>query len=225
MTEERAERSGAHLGNYQQQLLNTLLERDLDAADCVLGEALSTSSPEQLILEVIGPSLAQVGEAWEAGKVSVATEHLATNYLRQRLLMWMLNGPPPKPISPIVLACAPDEWHEGSLLILGSLLRRRRWPVAYLGQAVPLTDLAGFVRDLRPALVVLVSMTEASAAHLLDWPHWMPDIAQNGKPVVSYGGRIFETQPEWRLKMAGFYLGGNFVEGLHNIERLLLQSS
>ncbi len=225
ITEDRPDRSGAHLSNYQEQLLNALLERDLGAADCVLGEALATTSPEQLILEVIGPTMAQVGDAWETGKVSVATEHLATNYLRQRLLMWMVSGPPPKPVSPIVLACAPEEWHEGSLLILGALLRRRRWPVSYLGQAVPLADLSGFLRDLHPALVVLVAMTEASATHLLDWPHWMPEVAQTGKPVISYGGRVFETQPEWRLKMAGFYLGGNFAEGLHNIERLLLQSA
>jgi DNA-binding transcriptional MerR regulator len=225
ITEDRSDRSGAHLSNYQEQLFHTLLERDLGAADCVLGEALATTSPEQLILEVIGPTMAQVGDAWEAGKVSVATEHLATNYLRQRLLMWMVSGPPPKPVSPIILACAPEEWHEGSLLILGALLRRRRWPVSYLGQALPLAELASFLYDLHPALVVLVAMTEASATHLLDWPHWMPEIAQAGKPVISYGGRVFETQPEWRLKMAGFYLGGNFSEGLHNIERLLLQSS
>ena len=225
ITEERADKSGAHLSNYQEQLLNTLLERDLSTADCLLGEALAISSPEQLIVEVIGPSMAKVGEAWENGKISVATEHLATNYLRQRLLMWMLSGPPPKPVSPVVLACAPEEWHEGSLLILGALLRRRRWPVAYLGQALPLVDLAGFVRDLHPALVVLVAMTEASASHLLDWPHWMPEIAQSGKPAICYGGRIFETQPEWRLKMAGIYCGGNFTEGLHNIERMLLQSA
>jgi DNA-binding transcriptional MerR regulator len=225
MTEERPNKSGAHLSSYQEQLLKTLLERDLGTADCVLGEALAISAPEQLILEVIGPTMAQIGEAWEAGEASIATEHLATNYLRQRLLMWMLSGPPPKPVSPIILACAPEEWHEGSLLILGALLRRRRWPVAYLGQAVPLADLAGFVRDLHPALVVLVAMTETSATHLLDWPHWMPEIAQAGKPVICYGGRVFETQPEWRLKMGGFYLGGNFAEGLHNIERLLLQPS
>ena len=210
ITDDRSDRSGAHLSNYQEQLLNTLLERDLGAADCVLGEALATTSPEQLILEVIGPTMAQVGDAWEAGKVSVATEHLATNYLRQRLLMWMVSGPPPKPVSPIVLACAPEEWHEGSLLIMGALLRRRRWPVSYLGQAVPLADLSGFLRDLHPALVVLVAMTETSATHLLDWPHWMPETAQTGKPVISYGGRVFETQPEWRLKMAGFYLGEQF---------------
>jgi DNA-binding transcriptional MerR regulator len=222
---ERAEKPTPHLPLLQEQLVRVLLNRDLVKADGVLGEALALSSPEDLILEVIGPALAQVGEAWEQGKTSIATEHLATNYLRQRLLMWMVSGPPPKAVNPIVLACAPDEWHEGSLLILGALLRRRRWPVAYLGQAVPLPDLAGFVRDLRPSMVIAIAMTENTASELAEWPNWLPDIAQSGRPPFGYGGRIFRTQPEWRMRMAGAYLGDNFREGVNQIERLLVQAN
>lgn len=222
---DKIQKTGAHLTVYQNQLLDSLLGRDLAKADIALGEALAISSPEDLILEIIGPSLAKVGDAWEEGKINVATEHLATNYLRQRLLMWMVSGPPPKSINPIVLACAPNEWHEGSLLIMGAMLRRRRWPVAYLGQAVPLIDLAGFVRELRPSTILLVAMTENSAAQLVEWPQWLPEIVQNGRPVVTYGGRIFKNQPEWQLRMAGTYLGDNFRVGLNNLERLLVQTN
>jgi methanogenic corrinoid protein MtbC1 len=156
--------------------------------------------------------------------MNVATEHLATNYLRQRLLMWMVSGPPPKAINPIVLTCAPNEWHEGSLLILGALLRRRRWPVAYLGQAVPLPDLAGYVQDLKPSMVIAIAMTEETASELAEWPMWLPESAQGGKPIFGYGGRIFTIQPEWRMRMAGHYLGDDFRTGITTIERLLPQS-
>jgi methanogenic corrinoid protein MtbC1 len=223
VVEEKPETPGPHLQVYQDRIVKSLLGRDLAAADTAMGEALAVSSPEDLILDLIGPSMAQVGQAWEDGKISIATEHLATNYLRQRLLMWMVSGPPPKTINPIVLACAPNEWHEGSLLILGALLRRRRWPVAYLGQAVPLPDLSNFIHDLRPSLAVLIAMTENTAAELADWPHWMPDVAQTGKPQIAYGGRIFALQPDWRLRMAGTYLGDDFRQGITNIERLLNQ--
>jgi hypothetical protein len=135
--------------------------------------------------------------------------------------MWMVSGPPPRTIHPIILACAPNEWHEGSLLILGALLRRRRWPVAYLGQAVPLPDLAGFVRELNPSLIVVIAMTENAAAELSEWPVWLPEVAQTGKPTVGYGGRVFRNQPEWRLRIAGAYLGDNFRDGLSKIENLL----
>jgi DNA-binding transcriptional MerR regulator len=210
-----------HLQRYQERLYDALVQRDLQRADLVLGDALALSPPEDLVIRVIAPTFTSLGDGWEAGQVSVVTEHLATNYLRQRLLMWMVSGPPTRTVAPVVLACAPNEWHEGSLLILGALLRRRRWPIAYLGQAVPLPDLASFIRDLKPSLVVLVAMTESTAAELVNWPQWMPEIAQNGKPVMGFGGRIYSIRPEWRLRMNGVYLGSTLNEGLETIERLL----
>lgn len=221
INEVKVEKFTPHLPILRERLVESLLLRDLVRADTTLGEALALSSPDDLILDVIGPALATVGEAWEEGQINVATEHLATNYLRQRLLMWMVSGPPPRTTSPIVLACAPNEWHEGSLLILGALLRRRRWPVAYLGQAVPLPDLAAFVHELRPSMIVTVAMTENAAAELSEWPVWLPEVTQTGKPPVGYGGRIFRVQPEWRLRMAGVYLGDSFRDGLATIESLL----
>jgi len=219
--EPRVDKYTPYLPILSEKLVESLLTRDLVRANTILGEALALSSPEDLILDVIGPALATIGDAWEDGQINIATEHLATNYLRQRLLMWMVSGPPPRTINPIVLACAPNEWHEGSILILGALLRRRRWPVAYLGQAVPLPDLAGFVRELSPPLLVTVAMTENAAAELSEWPVWLPEVAQTGKPPVGYGGRIFRNQPEWRLRIAGTYLGDNFRDGVTKIENLL----
>jgi methanogenic corrinoid protein MtbC1 len=213
--------SKAILPHYQDRLIEVLIDRQLERADQVLGEALASSTPEDLITQVIGPALAAIGDAWEQKRISVVTEHLATNYLRQRLLMWMLSGPPPFSNPPIVLACAPGEWHEGSLLILGALLRRRRWPIAYLGQNVPLNDLAAYIRDIRPNLVVLVAMLEEAAGQMVEWPQWMPDVVQNGKPIISYGGRVFTEQPEWRVRMPGKFLGSSIEEGIQNIETLL----
>jgi methanogenic corrinoid protein MtbC1 len=211
----------AHLPVYQERLLDALIQRNIPAADEVLAEASAVSPPEDLILSVIGPTLSMVGDLWEGGKVTVATEHMATNYLRHRLLLWMLSGPPPQSKKPIVLACAPGEWHEGSLLILGALLRRRRWLISYLGQAVPLPDLANFVRELNPAMIVSVAMVEQSAQELAAWPEWMPEIVKNNTPIFGYGGRVFVENPEWRMKIRGMYLGNTFEEGIQTIERLL----
>ena len=204
-----------------QNLTDALIKRDLLKADQILGDALAVSSPEELIIQVIGPAIASIGEAWKNEKISVATEHLATNYLRQRLLMWMVSGPPAQPIPPIVLACAPEEWHEGSLLMLGALLRRQSWPIAYLGQAVPLKDLASFSRDIQPSAVILVAMTENSAKSLLDWPQWLPEAATSGKPIIGFGGRIFNLNPDWQMRMPGIFLGNSVHQGIKTINTLL----
>jgi MerR family transcriptional regulator, light-induced transcriptional regulator len=217
----RREEGKPILSHYTDLLVESLIDRQLDRSDQVLGDALASATPDDLILHVIGPAMSSIGDAWENKRISVVTEHLATNYLRQRLLMWMLSGPPPYPRPPIVLACAPDEWHEGSLLILGSLLRRRRWPVAYLGQNVPLSDLATFIQEIKPNLVVLVAMMDETAGQLVEWPQWMPNVVHTGKPIICYGGRVFTEHPEWRIRMPGKFLGNTIDEGIKTIETIV----
>ncbi len=138
-------------------------------------------------------------------------------------MQWMLSSPPVRSGPPIVMACGPGEWHEMSLLIMATLLRRRRWPIAYLGQSMPLYDLSKFIAEIRPTLVLLVAMTEESALQLMEWPRWLPDAAQTGKPMVAYGGRVFVETQELRLQMPGLYLGDTFQEGLATVEMLLGQ--
>jgi MerR family transcriptional regulator, light-induced transcriptional regulator len=212
-----------YMNVFRDRLSEALLNRNLDQAEEVIGEALVVSTPEDTILKVISPNIAHMGTRWEQGEINIATEHLATNFLRQHLLSWMLGGPPPRSTKPIVMACAPDEWHEGSLLVLGSILRRRRWPIAYLGQALPLPDLATYIGQIQPNLVVLIAMTEKSAGQLSEWVQYMPEAATKNHPIIGYGGRIFIHQPEWRLKVPGMYLGNSFEDGIATIERLLLQ--
>lgn len=207
---------------YQRRLLQAFIAKDTQTADQILGEALATASPETLITDVIAPVLSNIGHAWENDKISVAVEHLATNFLRHRLMLWMISSPPTRSGSPIVMACAPGEWHEMGLLILATLLRRRRWPIAYLGQSMPLYDLSHFVKEIRPEIIVLVAMTPESAQGLKDWPKWLPDSAQTGRPMVTYGGRVYVEDPDLRLQMPGLYLGDTFQEGLATVETLIV---
>jgi DNA-binding transcriptional MerR regulator len=205
--------------SLRESILDALTHHDLPHADQLMGEMLAFYSPEDLTLNVIGPALNAIGEAWHQGRITVATEHLASNYLRHRLLMWMVTGPTPRSGNPIVLACAPGEWHEGSLLMLGVLLRRRGWPVAYLGQNVPFTDLAGFVEQVQPQAVVLVGMLEETARSLAEWPKWIKQV--EGKPLVTFAGRAFVLQPELIHQVPGIYLGDRVQAGLEKFEEVL----
>lgn len=219
--DEAAAGPGAALLHYREELAEALIQYDVAAADRILGEALLSYSLEDLIFKVIEPAFVAIGQAWEEQRISVAMEHLTTHYLRHRLLMWMLSGPPLYPIKPVVLACAPGELHEGSLLILGALLRRRRWPVAYLGQTVPLADLATLIHDMQPPIVVLVAMTEEPARALLNWAHDLPEAARTGRPVIAYGGKIFSDDPTWRERMQGVFLGATLQEGIRRLDDFL----
>ena len=113
----------------------------------------------------------------------------------------------------------PGEWHEGSLLMLGVLLRRRGWPVAYLGQNVPFHDLSNFIKEIQPPVIVLVAMREDIVQTLADWPKWIPQVS--GKPAVTFGGRAFVIRPELQGTVPGIYMGDSMQEGLAKMELLL----
>ncbi len=203
------------------QLAEALYQHDLVRADQLMGEMLAFHSPEEITLNVIGPVLAGLGDAWAEGRITVTDEHLASNYLRQRLLMWLVTGPPTRQANLIVLACAPGEWHEGSLLMLGVLLRRRGWPVAYLGQDVPFSDLAAFIGQVRPGALVLVGILEESAHKLVSWPQWIKQAGN--RPLVAFAGRAFVLQPELQSQVPGLYLGDTIQAGLARLEENLIK--
>jgi DNA-binding transcriptional MerR regulator len=208
------------IDTHVRHLLDTLTANDLEGADRLLGEMLAFYSPEQIVLGVILPVLSGIGIEWAEGRIGVATEHLASAFLRQRLLMWLVTGPTPRQVRPVVMACAPGEWHDGSLLMLAVLLRRRGWPVLYLGQSVPLGDLAAFVQQVEPSAVVLVAMTEEPARSLMEWPRYFAEAASGGV-TVGYGGAVYGWQPALKEETPGLFLGKTLEEGLASVEALL----
>lgn len=209
------------LNAITERLTTALLSHDLQQADQIIGETLAVYPLERLLTEVIPTALVGIGQAWHDGEISVATEHLATNFMRNRLLMWMSTGPTTYEVPPVVLTCAPDEWHEMTLLIFGVLLRRQRWPVAYLGQALPLEDLGDFISETHPDAVVMVAMTEEGAANLAQWPTALPAVARSGNPVMTYAGAVFARQPEWQEKVQGLYLGDSVEQGIATLDNVL----
>jgi DNA-binding transcriptional MerR regulator len=214
-------RTDTTLDRFQARLTGSLLEQDLESAGQILADVVALYGVEELILGVLRPALADIGAGWSSGQVSVATEHLASQLIRERLMRWMPAGPAVYHGPSVVLACAPDEWHDLSLLMFGVLLSRRRWPLSYLGQSVPLPDLAEFVGSTKPRAVVLVAMHESSAEGLRRWPDHMPRVASTGIPPVCIGGRVFTEQPVWRKRVPGIFLGSTLEEGIDTLEAVL----
>ncbi len=204
--------SDPNLVAVQPVLLDALLEYDGARAKTLMEEAVARHSLQSVVLDLIGPTLAAIGESWSHGEVEVSTEHFATNFLRHQLLLWMRASPPPFDVRPIALVCAPEELHEGSLLMLGALLRELRWPITYLGQSLPLSNLATLVERVRPALMVFVAMSEATARALVDWPTWLPEASETQTPLVGYGGRAFTENPLLADLVPGTLLVGSLTK-------------
>jgi MerR family transcriptional regulator, light-induced transcriptional regulator len=138
--------------------LSAALDRlDEQAANSALDRLFSAYTVETVLQEVVLPYLHRLGERWEAGEVSVAQEHFASNLLRGRLLGLAQGwGQGQGPLA--ILACVPGEHHELGLLVFGVALRRRGWRITYLGTDSPIGAVADTARSLAPAVAVLLSM-------------------------------------------------------------------
>jgi DNA-binding transcriptional MerR regulator len=209
------------LVGYQHRLVDNLIGHSPEGAQQTLADASAIFPLEDVICHVISPAMADIGEAWETGKIDVGTEHFATNLLRHTLLTWMRTGPPAFRVNPVILACAPGELHEGSLLMMGVLLQRLRWPIVYLGQTMPLSALSPLVEALEPSMIIFVAIMDEPAQALLQWPDYLPKAAQTGRPIVGFGGRAFLQHPELAKQMHAVMLGNTLQEGVDTVNRLL----
>ena len=113
-----------------------------------------------MLRELILPALMQVGREWEQGTLAVSQEHFASNVIRARLLsLARLWGRGAGPVA--VLACAPGEQHDISLLAFGLVLRSHGWRIIFLGADTPITTLAQAAEGTGSALTVLASFDPA----------------------------------------------------------------
>ena len=131
---------------------------DDGAAQTLLDDLLARYSLEAVLSAVVLPCLAEIGRRWEAGDVSVAQEHFASNLLRGRLLA-LARGWDRGRGRRVVLAAPPGELHDLGLIAFGLAARPLGWRVTFLGADTPMEALEWAVRRLRPDLVVVAATT------------------------------------------------------------------
>jgi len=101
--------------------------------------------------DLVRRSLYQVGELWEQGKISVATEHLATAISES-----MLNLTYPRLFSHVpsgksaLVTCAFNEHHQIGGKMVADMFELHGWRGYFLGANTPLDKVEAFIVEKRP---------------------------------------------------------------------------
>ncbi len=142
------------------RLLAAVEAYDEAALHAVLDDALAAFGLELFVRDLILPTLAEIGRRWQAGNVEVSQEHFASNLIRGRMLsLARLWGRGAGPLA--LLACAPGEQHDISLLAFGLLLRSHGWRILFLGADTPISTLEAAAKSTAPAAIVVVAFDAA----------------------------------------------------------------
>lgn len=149
------------------RFLAAILKGDLAEGMSVAREARSRGLPF-FYEELVAWALVEVGRLWQAGRISVADEHVATAVAQSVIASfyptfpWAAAGPKG------IVACVEGEHHELGARMAADLLVHDGWDVMYVGAGVPLASLVELVVRTRPVFVGLSFALVERLPHVRD---------------------------------------------------------
>lgn len=112
-----------------------------------------------LVCDELGPAIAELGERWACGDVSVLDEHVASERIA-RALAHVTDGLPAGERGPVcLLACAEGDDHTLGLSLAELCLREAGWTTLWAGRRTPISDLVRAVERGGLDMVALSAST------------------------------------------------------------------
>lgn len=184
------------LDAIKERVVNTLIKEmvslNMISFEKELNMYISQKGIEKTITEIIFPFLERVGILWMTNHVNPAQEHLATNLLRQKLILGIEKIPNILDHSKQVVLFMPEgEYHEIGLLFEYFLLKQQGIYVNYLGANVPMKDLSYLIASVKP-MQVFCHLTSPLKGFKMDrFLHELGKL-EDGIPVVLSGQLIVD---------------------------------
>ena len=182
------------LDAVKERVINGLIKEmgslNMGSFEMQLDIYIGQKGSERTVLEIVFPFLERVGVLWMTNHVNPAQEHLATNILRQKLILGIEKLPAVVNQDKNVILFMPEgEHHEIGLLLVYFLLKQQGVFVNYLGANVPLRDLA-FLNGIKKPEYIFCHITSPSKLFKLD--RFITHLGQisNATPVLLSGQLI-----------------------------------
>ena len=123
-------------------LIKEMVSLNMVAFERQLDLYIGQKGIEKTINEIIFPYLERVGILWVTNHINPAQEHLATNIVRQKIILGIERLTPLLTYTKRIVLFLPEgEYHELGLLYVHFLLKQKGIYVDYLGTNVPMVDL------------------------------------------------------------------------------------
>lgn len=130
--------------NQIEQLTLAMIDFDEVRFERVLSSSVIKIGFDETVTRILYPFFERIGVLWQIGTIYPAQEHFVSNLIRQKLIIAIDGQIGNFKVDPqtFLLFLPPNEWHELGLLFYNYLIRKAGHNVIYLGQSLPLEDLA-----------------------------------------------------------------------------------
>ncbi|MDG9674368.1 cobalamin-dependent protein [Micromonospora sp. DH14] len=186
------------LGEAYSGYLDHLADADEYAAtDLAIGLLDAGVAAERVLLDLVAPAQAEVGERWARNEWSVAQEHAATHISEQVVAAVSAHVKPRPTGGRVVVACMDGEWHALPPRLVAEVLRLRGWQVTFLGASVPAAHLVSYLHRYDAHAVALA----CALPMRLPYAHRMIEACRRSDVPVVVGGRGFGADGRWARRL------------------------
>lgn len=186
----------------KQQLYNNLIEGNIQDCVKIYEEYTRIFNSAEFFDKILKPVMYKIGEDWKTKKISIATEHVASN-VAQSLVKIIMEQISTTEAKKKILICVPiGEEHHLGCDVLESFLSAKGFKVFNMVVSMPTETILEFIHDNVPD-VVLVSITledNLKAGERLvkkikerfDIPVLIGGYALQAKKIPKFKGEIFK---------------------------------
>ncbi len=147
-----------YLTKTRQNMRKFLLAGDLKNSISIYNDFLKQSSIAKFYDEILRQVMYQIGELWDAKKLDVGDEHIASN-TAMHLIEKIGTKPKSKSRGKTILICTPEgEYHAIACFMMETYLSLNGYNVINLAPSAPSNSIVNHVEDRKPDLI-LISIT------------------------------------------------------------------
>lgn len=198
--------------------LTALLAGERSRCAAILAKRLEEGASIRDLYEALfRKALYEVGDLWEANKISVAAEHMAT-----AITEGLMNGLYDQVVSArrtgrkAVIASVADEQHQVGGKMVADVFETKGWDSYYLGADIPAGELVRLIRDIQPDVA---GLSMSLYFHLDSLKKTLRQIRDRfpGLPVI-VGGQAFR---HGGLHIVAAEPNARFIHSLSALERFI----
>ena len=152
-------RRQAIINKFQAQFFSSLTEGVLKDSIQLYESFVGQSTIEKFYEKIMNPVMAKIGDMWSAGKLSIATEHVASNVAQSLVKIISDNHKRNKlDRGKIIITTPVGEDHCIACNVLESLLLSKGFTIFNLSPSTPAESLIQFIKTVHPT-AILISIT------------------------------------------------------------------
>ena len=181
-----------YLMKTQQNMRKFLLGGDLKNVISIYTDFVKQSSVANFYDIILRPAMYQIGELWDAKKLDVGDEHIASN-TAMRLIEKIGAKPRIKNKGKTVLICTPDgEYHAIPCYMMETYLSLNGYDVINLAPSAPSDSIMNHILDKKPDLI-LISVTLKD--HIKSCDRLIKNLKKFKVPIVIGGQALQDGNP------------------------------